>query len=181
MKLATLILSLLIATTSLGAEKTWAKVDEGFQFLLPPDWKQKKVQGIDSHVGNYQGTSAYLEFDEVFGLGYTKERAQEVIDDLKKKEADAKLLKPGEEVWHVDGRIARFTFSMVDPRVFGQREYPNVASLFIPYDGQAGYLSVDLFYASEDYLPIVRRILKSFTWPKQSPTKPSSQRAGARG
>lgn len=171
MKLTAFIVPLLIATTVLGAEQPWRKIDEGFQFLVPPDWAQSKVQGIDSHVGVYRGTSAYLEFDEVFGLGYTNEKGEKVIDDLKRKEADTKLLKPGEEVWHVDGRIARFTFSKVDPKVFGQREYSNVASLFIPYDGRAGYLSVHLFYAGEDYLPTVRRILKSFTWPRKSPTR----------
>jgi len=171
MKIPTLVISLLISSTVVGAETKWSRIDEGFQFLIPPDWKQEKVQGIDSHVGRFCGDNAYLEFDEVFGLGYSKTKTREVIEDLKKKERDAKLLCSGEEVWYVDGRIACFTFSKVDPKVFGRRGYSNVASLFVPYEGEDGYLSVHLFYASEDYLPTARRLLKTFTWPKtRSPT-----------
>ncbi len=152
-------------------EEPWVKVDEGLQFLVPPDWKKQKSQGIDSHVGRYSGPSAYLDFDEVFLLGYTVEQSQKKIDDLKKQEADPKLLKAGEEVWRVNGQIAGFTVAKVDPKIFGEREYPNVASLFVPYAGKPGYLSVHLFYANEKNLPTVRRMLQSFTWPKMSATK----------
>lgn len=151
------------------ADSGWLKVDEGFQFLIPADWKDKEARGIDSHVGRYSGPRAYLEFDELFGLGYTVERSQKAITELKEKEADPKRLKPGEVVWHVDGHMALFTASKVDPKVFGNREYSNVASLFVPYDGQPGYLSVHLFYADDDYLQTVSQILRSFTWPKVSP------------
>ncbi len=156
------------------ADSRWLKVDEGFQFLIPSDWKDKEARGIDSHVGDYVGPRAYLEFDEVFGLGYTVERSQNAVENLKKKEADASLLKPGEVVWHVDGHIALFTSSKVDPKTFGNREYPNVASLFVPYEGEPGYLSVHLFYADYDYLRTASQILRSFTWPKNRPNPESS-------
>lgn len=163
------------------SDSRWLKVDEGFQFLIPSDWKDKEARGIDSHVGQYGGPRAYLEFDELFGLGHTVEQSQEAIDDLSKKEADPRLLKAGEEVWHVDGRIARFTFSKVDPKVFGKREHANVASLFVPYGSQPGYLSVYLFYSDEDYLQTARQILQSFTWPKkraEQGAKPTPTRRG---
>jgi hypothetical protein len=151
-------------------DSRWLKVDEGFQFLMPADWKDKEARGIDSHVGRYAGPRAYLEFDELFGLGHTVERSQKVIDDLKRKEADPKLLKAGEVVWHVDGRIALFTSSKVDQKTFGNREYPNVASLYVPYEGQPGYLSVHVFYADDEYFETVSQILRSFRWPKKGPT-----------
>ena len=154
-------------TISPTSDSRWLKVDEGFQFLIPSDWKDKEARGIDSHVGRYAGPRAHLEFDELFGLGYTVEKSQKVADDLSKKEANPKLLNAGEEVWRLDGRIAHFTFSKVDPKTFGNREHPNVASLFVPYVGKAGYLSVHLFYADEDYLPTVREILRSITWPER--------------
>jgi len=149
----------------------WLRVDEGFQFLIPSDWKDKEARGIDSHVGCYAGPRAYLEFDELFGLGYTVERSQKAVEDLRVKEANPKLLKAGEVVWHLDGRIALFTSAKVDQKIFGNREYPNVASLFVPYEGKPGYLSVHLFYADDDYFETVSQILRSFTWPKNSPTR----------
>ena len=82
-----------------------------------------------------------------------------------------KLLKAGEVVWHVDGRIALFSASKVDQKTFGNREYSNVASLSVPYDGQAGYLSVHVFYADDDYLETVSEILRSFTWPEKGRTR----------
>jgi hypothetical protein len=70
--LAVLVLFLTVfQTTVLSAEQEWKTIDEGFTFKLPPEWKKKEVRGIDSHVGNYHGPAAYLEFDEVHGLGLT--------------------------------------------------------------------------------------------------------------
>jgi len=166
-------------TVSATADPRWLKVDEGFHFLIPSDWKNMDARGIDSHVGRYEGPRAYLVFDELFGLGYTVERSREAVTDLLKKEADGRLLKAGEEVWRVDGRIAHFTFSKVDASTYGNREHQNVATLFVPYDGQAGYLSVQLFYADEDYLPTVRLILRSLTWPKKGPNKAPEPTPGA--
>lgn len=156
-------------TVSPTSDSQWLRVNEGFEFLIPSDWKDQEARGIDSHVGKYGGRSAYLEFDELFGLGYTVEKSQKAADDLAKKEANPKLLQPGEEVWRLDGRIALFSSAKVDPKVFGDREHGNVASLFVPYGGKAGYLSVHLFYADENYLPTARKVLHSFTWPKKSP------------
>lgn len=153
------------------ADRGWLKVDEGFQFLIPSDWKDREARGIDSHVGHYAGPRAYLEFDELLGLGRTKEETQKVVAELMKKETDPKLLRAGEVVWRLDGQIALFTSAKVDVKVFGNREFPNVASLFVPYEGQAGYLSVHLFYADDDYLATATQILRSFTWPKLAPAR----------
>ena len=147
-----------------AAGDPWKPVDDGFHFRIPKDWVKKNVRGIDSHVGEYRGKTAYLEFDEVGGLGYTNERAQTFADKLKEREANAKLLSSGEEIWHVNGRIADFSAGKVDPKIYGDREYPNVACLFVPYVGQAGYLQVLIFYKDDSDLPVVRGILKSIRW-----------------
>src|SRR5689334_2737061 len=88
------------------AEDGWKTVDEGFRMTVPVSWEKQKVQPIDSNCGTYKADTADLEFDEVYHLGYTAERSKALIDELKKKEANPKLLKPGEEIWHVGGRIA---------------------------------------------------------------------------
>jgi hypothetical protein len=163
-----ILLSVVLAVCSAQAADRWKTVEDGFRLTIPWDWQKKKVQGIDSHVGEYRGKTAYLEFDEVFGLGYTNERAQKVIADLKSKEADPKLLSAGEEVWHVDGRIARFSIGAADPTVYGNREFKNVATLFVPYEGEGGYLHVLIFYESEKDVAVTRRILRSFEWKKKA-------------
>ncbi len=166
----TLLLLLCLASAALAAEPEWQVIDEGFLFSLPRDWKKEEVRGIDSHVGKYVGKTAYLEFDGVYGLGLTVEETASRIEELKKKEAKPALLKKDEEVWRVDGRIARFEFGKIDPKRFGTREYQNFAHLHIPIEGDPAYLTIYVFYASESDLPTVRRILKSVRWPKKSPT-----------
>jgi hypothetical protein len=169
------ILSLLLIACFTYAQDGWKTVDEGFRMTIPVRWEKQKVQPIDSNCGSYKAQTADLEFDEVFGLGYTAERAQASIDDLKKKDANPKLLTTGEEVWHVDGRIARFWAGRVDPKVYGKRRFSNVATLHVPYAGQPGYLSIYILYKSDKDLATVRRVLESLEWKKQSATKPDKK------
>jgi len=160
---------LLVATVAYGGD-TWKSVDEGFRMMVPETWQKLNVRGIDSHVGAYKSETTDLEFDEVFGLGYTAERAQAAIEEYKKKEANPKLLKPGEEIWHVGGRIARFSSGTADPKVYGKRRFSNVAELHVPYAGKPGYLSIYILYKCEKDLPTARRVLQSLEWkPKSSP------------
>jgi len=147
------------------AKEGWRTVDVGFRMTIPSNWQKEKVQGIDSNVGTYTADTATLEFDEVY-MSYTAEKAQAVIAELKKKEADSKLLKPGEDIWHIDGRIADFMIGEVDPKQNGERRFSNVAELFVPYPGQSGYLSISIYYQSEQDLPTVRRVLRSIEWKK---------------
>jgi hypothetical protein len=135
---------------------------------VPADWEKVDVQGIDSHVGAYHGETADLEFDDVgvfFGPSPTKE-SKKAIKEFRRKEAHPKLLKPGEEIWHVDGRIALFWSGKADPNENGVRRFSNVAWLDIPYSDSRGYLYISIFYRSEEELPMVRRVLKSLEWPK---------------
>jgi len=169
------IIVLLLATFFVQAKEAWKTVDEGFLIKIPASWQKQKLHPIDSNCGAYKAATADLEFDEVIGLGYTAEKAQASIDDLKKKEADPKLLSPGEEVWHVDGRIARFWAEKVDPKVYGKRRFSNVARLHVPYAGQPGYLMVFILYKSDKDLPTVRQVLKSVEWKKQDQTKPDKK------
>jgi len=152
-----------VATVAHGAE-SWKSVDEGFHMLVPTNWQRLDVRGIDSHVGAYKSETTDLEFDEVFGLGYTTNKSQAAIDKYKKKEANPKLLEEGEEIWHVDGRIARFWSGKVDPKVYGNRRFSNVAELHVPYAGEPGYLSIFILYKSEKDLPAARRVLQSLKW-----------------
>lgn len=122
-------------------------------------------------MGKYVGKRAYLEFDEVYELGYTVEKSKAAIDKMKLEEAQPKFLKSGEEIWHVDGRLARFEFGKVDPERFGNREYKNFARLSVPYEGKPAYVAVSVFYANDRDLQTVRTILKSFKWRKEEPPR----------
>jgi hypothetical protein len=148
------------------AEKGWKTVDEGFLMTIPVNWQKENARPIDSNAGIYKADTADLEFDEVFRLGYTEQKSRTQIDNLKKKEANPKLLEPGEEIWHVDGRIAHFWNGKFDPAVYGQRRFSNVAHLHVPYAGQPGYLSIDILYKGQKDLSTVRRVLKSVQWNK---------------
>ena len=86
MKTSLAIMLLLIASL-VRAENEWKTVDEGFRMTIPVDWQKQKVQPIDSNCGTYKAETVDLEFDEVFRLGYTAEKAQSLIDELKEKEA----------------------------------------------------------------------------------------------
>jgi len=146
------------------AEEQWKVIDEGFLLTVPLDWQKQPVQPIDSNAGIYKSERTDLEFDEYFEFGGSTKHSQKAIDDLKKKEANPNLLKPNEEVWHVRGRLADFWNGNVDPKIYGQRRFSNVASLFIPYKGhkgQAAYLNSYILYKSEEDLPTVRRVLES--------------------
>src|SRR5436853_2202696 len=121
----------LFAACSTISEDRWKTVDEGFRMTMPSGWRRQKAQPIDSNCGIYRAERVDLEFDEVFGLGYTAEKARAAIEDLKKKETNPQLLKPGEEIWYVDGRIARFWIGKADKKEYGERRFSNVAQLHV--------------------------------------------------
>jgi hypothetical protein len=163
----------LIATHGISADDSkWKQIDEGFQFKIPTDWKKKKVQGTDSHVGYYFGQTAYLEFDEVEGLGFTAQKSNAKVAELKRKKADSKLLSPGEEIWDIDNRLASFVKEKANPEIYGKREYKNVVRLFVPCEGKPECLSILVFFKSDKDLPKVRTIFQSLKWPNpKSPKK----------
>ncbi|MDR3457073.1 MAG: hypothetical protein P4N60_06475 [Verrucomicrobiae bacterium] len=163
------VIVLLLVVSLAYAEDKWKTVDEGFRVTMPASWQKQKVQPFDSNCGTYKAKTADLEFDEVFGLGYTAENSQSLIDELKKKETNPKLLRAGEEVWHINGRIARFVAGKLDPKVYGKRRFSNVAELYVPYASEPGYLSIYIIYKSDEDLPTVRRVLQSIEWKKKSP------------
>lgn len=142
------ILVIALAGMIFGADG-WKQADEGsFRFEIPADWEKKKVQGIDSHVGRYEGPSGHLEFDQEFGY-YTAFGSRRAIADMKAKEANPNLIPPGEEIWHVDGQLASFSFSS------------NQAAIFIPNEKGQWTLSIRIAFSNEDFLPTARRILES--------------------
>lgn len=151
----------------------WQTVDEGFRFSLPQDWKKEEVRGIDSHVGKYVGNTAYLIFDGVHGLGLTVKETERVIKDLQKKEVTPTLLKTGQEIWRVGGRIASFEIGEVDSKRVGREGYRRFALLHVPTPGEPAYLQVYIMYSSTTDLPTIRRILMSFRWPNE----PNSERS----
>jgi hypothetical protein len=161
--------SLSIAPLPSQAKDGWRTVDVGFRMTIPSNWKKEKVYPIDSNCGTYRADTACLDFDEVY-IGYTIEKSQTAVATLKAKEADPKLLNLGEEIWHVDGRIADFSVGRTDPQQYGQGRLPNVAELFVPYPSQAGYLSIQIFFQSEPDLPAVRRVLHSIGWKRNENT-----------
>ena len=176
MKLILLFGILFCRCGSVCAAEKWKTIDLGFRISVPSEWQEEKLQGVDSHVGRINGVGAYLEFDENFGMFQRfeerrKELVQERISEMKRQAWYPSFLMKGKEIWHVDGRIARFTFSTVDPKKFGTRPYRNVATISVPYDDPPRYggLQVLVFYENEDFLPTIRQILRSLKWPKREP------------
>jgi len=161
--LPALLVMLAMTLSALGADE-WKEVDEHFLLTIPSNWKRDKGQPIDSNAGGYKGQNTELEFDEVGGFMYPKGKSESAIADLKKKEADPSLLKSGEEIWRVAGRLADFTNGRVDPELYGKRRFTNVAGLFIPYKNGEGYLSIWILYRSDKDLPVVKRVLRRVRW-----------------
>ena len=164
MKISAVFLFLLLACFAY-AEDGWKTVDEGFRMTIPVTWEKQKVQCTDSNCGTYKAPTADLNFDED-GRYYQPAWAQAEIDELKKQEANPKLLKPGEEIWRVDGRVCRFSTSKIDPAKNVGRRFSNAAILSVPYPGLDSHLTLYINYKSDDDLPTVRRILKSVGWAK---------------
>jgi hypothetical protein len=161
------ILAVLAVGSVLRAADRWKMVDDGFRMVIPWDWEKRPARGIDSHVGEYRGKKAYIEFDEVCGLGYTAAKANAFIAQLRKKEADRSLLKADEDVWRIDGRLAHVTIGSVDRQIYGVREFANVAHMFVPYEGDDCYLEVIVFFDSKKERDDAVRILRSIKWPKK--------------
>ena len=170
MKIPTAI-ALLLVVAFVHAEECWKVVDEGFRLTIPDSWQKKEVKGIDSHCGSYSGNSADMEFDEVDSLLCPVEAARSFVDELKKKDADPKMLEPNEEIWHIDGRIARFCAEKADPEVYGKRRFSNVARLEVSYADEGGSLRVLIFYKDDKDLPTARKVLQSIVWNKNAPNK----------
>lgn len=127
----------------------WRQVDEGgFRFEIPADWEKKEVQGIDSHVGSYDGLQGRLDFDQEFGY-YIANGLRRSVENMKEKDANPKLLEPGEEIWRIDGHLARFTSSS------------NHAKIYIPNEKEQWTLSIRIAFANEEFFATARRILSS--------------------
>jgi len=157
-----LLLALVIAAR---AEGEWKTVDLGFVLSVPPDWEQVKERGIDSYVGRLKSKDAELTFDEAGSFMYSAGEARLAVANLKRKARNPKLLKVGEEIWIVDGRVADFSIRKPD-FAYGVPPFTNVATLFVPYKGSGGSLSIAIFYRSKDGELTARRILQSVVWKK---------------
>jgi hypothetical protein len=144
----------------------WRTVNVGFRMTIPADWEKERVVPMDSNCGGFEGETVHLEFDEVYYgmVAGTGTNTPAVIDVLRKKQANPKFLRAGEEIWQLDGRFADFIIGKVEP-TSGQA-FTNMARLSVPYPDQSGYLAVYLYYQSERDVPILRRILQSIEWKK---------------
>lgn len=168
-------------------EEIEVHVHDNFSFRLPPDWRKveaKKpkskfgpvieIQTIDSrHVGEYRGKNASLEFlegDTIFVQGGTTdpEGLQLDIGQWKKKEANPKLLDAGEEIWRINGRVAQVVFKKTDLYTHELRGFANLARLSMIKEDGASALAFQVFYKSDKELPIVRKILQSINWYKDT-------------
>lgn len=140
----------------------WIKADEGsFTFEVPTSLKRQAVQPIDSHCGEYLAGRMRLDFDEVHGLGYTKQIAQAKHDELERdyaKQHDATntskfLLKLGK-------RYARITAG--SDKKWVKEGYPGkyAVKFFCP-DPAGSYLSISITYQDEKETDIALRIIKS--------------------
>ena len=149
------------------ADDKWVEVNEGFRFELPSDWTKKEVRAIDSHQGRYEGAAGHLWFDRELGF-YTADAAREAIQEMKAKEANPKLLMPGEEIWRIDGRLVHF------------RSSGNVVSLFVPCEERFWILSIEVTFYNPGFLPSARRILRSFKFPTEKSSGAEQSGGGRR-
>jgi hypothetical protein len=169
-------MGVMLVTSWLEGQEGWKTVDEGsFRITVPQNWKRQEVHPIDTHAGAYAADTADLEFVEDFRFYKTNDNANAAaVESLKNKERNPKLLLGGEEVWHVDWRVGHFFAGKVDPQIYGQRRFANVARFDVPYEGDPGQLTVLIFYQSEADLPIVRWVLRSIEWKTSIDRRPTS-------
>ena len=161
------IIAFVCLAVAARSEDRWKTIDEGFLITVPWSWHKGNGRAIDSNAATYRGKTGEMDFDEVYGLGYTIDECRARIEKLKQKEANPKIRETGEEIWHVDGRIADFSCGAVDPKVFGVRPFKRVAQLHVPYEGEAAFLYVAIFYDAESDLATARQILRSITWKRK--------------
>lgn len=165
------------APAAAGGQEAWKIVDEGFHMTVPSSWKRQRGRPAELKSGVYKSKTAEMKFDEFQDLGQTVAQTQARVNALKKKAANPKLMKPGEEIWRIDGRIALFWIGRADPAQHGKLRFANVASLYVPCVEQAAYLSIRVIYRDEADLPTVRRALESIEWEKKRPLPPGAEHA----
>jgi hypothetical protein len=162
----------LLCLAQAAEEAQWKTVDEGFRMTIPVSWQKKIRQPIDSNCGTYTAKSAELEFDEYFNLGAPHDHNAPGIAKLKEMAANPTQLKPGVKIVHVGGRLGRLSIGPVDPKIYGERRFPMVASLLVLYEDEPAHLVVRVFFTSDDDFTNARRVLSSIEWkkkPNQSP------------
>ena len=163
MKVLAISMVLLLAACVHAGDR-WKKVDEGFRMTIPQEWKKKKLRCVDGNCGAYLAKTVELHFDEVYGLGYTKENVQVIVDNLRRQEINPELLVKGEEIWHVGGRIGLFYIDQVAPKTWGESGFVNRAGMRIPHPEWAGTLSIFVLYKDDKDLPTIRRVFQSLDW-----------------
>ena len=155
---------LLLPSCANRQEARWKTVDEGFLISVPSEWRKKKVEGIDSVVGQYRGEGMDLSYDWVSGLNYTFEDSAEAAEMLRKFAAAPDTLPRGEQVWDLDGRLVRYRGGDLPSTPKGDEKYRKFAEIFVPFEGEGSYLSVRVLYRDEGDVVIARHMLKSIRW-----------------
>ena len=128
---------------------------------IPTSLHKVKVQGFDSHVGLYRSHNMRLDFDEVFGLGYTpqmgKERQEEFARRLETSPQDETSTN---FIYRVGRRYAQVTLR--DDEKYLKAGFPgkHIVDVHIPDPGGA-YLSLTIVYGDLRDAETALRIAKS--------------------
>lgn len=168
-----LLLAVVLSTAGCTAVHSdpWVTIDEGFHVTIPKEWR-KDAMASETHAATYRGRTGYLTFEDTWGRTYLQEDAEEAISDLQHKQEDPQRLRPGEEVWLVDGLLADFTVEPNDSPDPEDAVYPYIACLRVPHPRVSGNLRIMVGCATTVDLALAKRILHSVTWPKPGAEKP---------
>jgi len=144
----------------LPRESSWHTADEGTFTVEIPTWLQKQeVHPIDSHCGEYRSPWMRLDFDELYGLGFTPEKGTALHDQFARKfESTPQGESSKEFIKRVGNRFARFKVGDGNPGAF-------VVDVYIP-DKRGGYLSLWITYPDPADTETALRIAKSITFKK---------------
>lgn len=143
-------------------EACWRTADEGSFTLEIPTWLRKvNGQGMDSHVGQYCSPGLWLDFDEVYGLGYTREEAKARHDKFARAfKISVQDENSSEFIKQIGDRYARYKIGR--DKKWVNSGYPGeyAVEVFVP-DVRGGYLSVWITYSDPSYREIAVKIGES--------------------
>ena len=127
-----------------------------------PSWLHKvKVRGIDSHVGEYRSTKMRLDFDEVFGLGYTPEKGKARHEEFARRfEASPQDETSRDFIYRVGQMYAHLTIREDEKYLKAGFPGKNLLELYIPNPGGA-YLYLSIAYRDQSNAETALHIAKS--------------------
>jgi hypothetical protein len=140
----------------------WQKADEGSFTFDSPKWLVKQVvHPIDSHCGKYSSSQMQFDFDEVHGLGYTKEKAQAKQSEFEKAFGQQKGEPTGSQFYLKLGKRYASVSVGADEK-WVKWHYPGKYCVeFFSPDTRGGYLSIWITYKDEKDTDTALRIVKS--------------------